>query len=56
MNVGMLYMNESNSCGNNYGFKIADGCLKKAKQNYWKWLNEKEKMGKRLFIIYGPNF
>lgn len=48
-------MNERNIYGNDHGFKIADGCLKKTKQNYWKWLDGQEKIWKRLFIIYGPN-
>ena len=52
MYVGMLYMNERNSCGKDHGFKIADGYLKKTKQNCWKWLNEKEKSMKKDYLLF----
>ena len=52
----MLYMNESNSCGNDYGFEVADGCLKKTKQNYWKLLNEREKNGKKIIYYLRSKF
>ena len=38
-------MNESNSCGKDHSFKIADGCLKKTKQN------EKEKSMKKDYLL-----